>query len=108
MTSTGPISSVNRILLGHAVSLVTLELEQPARSRVERSTLHALALASMFDRPVDARQLRAQPPEHGIGTGRKQGVGFPLGSIAVAVDAIAGRILTLRGTGYVFAKDQDR
>ena len=53
MMSTGPISSVNRILLGHAVSLVTLELEQPARSRVERSTLHSLALASMFDSRFD-------------------------------------------------------
>lgn len=53
MMSTGPISSVNRILLGHAISLVTLELEQPARLRVERSTLHALALASMFDSRFD-------------------------------------------------------
>lgn len=47
--TTGPVSGVEQILLGHAVSLVTLELEKPARLRVEQSRLNTLALGLLLD-----------------------------------------------------------
>lgn len=45
----GPMTGVEQILLGHAVSLVTLELEKPARLRAEQSRLNTLALGLLLD-----------------------------------------------------------
>ncbi|KQU59071.1 hypothetical protein ASG84_15330 [Rhodococcus sp. Leaf278] len=47
--TTGPMTGVEQILLGHAVSLVTLELEKPARLRAEQSRLNTLALGLLLD-----------------------------------------------------------
>ncbi|MDV8053706.1 MULTISPECIES: PucR family transcriptional regulator [unclassified Rhodococcus (in: high G+C Gram-positive bacteria)] len=45
----GPVTGVEQILLGHAVSLVTLELEKPTRLRAEQSRLNTLALGLLLD-----------------------------------------------------------
>ncbi|WP_042939987.1 PucR family transcriptional regulator [Rhodococcus sp. AW25M09] len=47
--TTGPMTGVEQILLGHAVSLVTLELEKPTRLRAEQSRLNSLALGLLLD-----------------------------------------------------------
>ncbi|OZD68522.1 hypothetical protein CH272_25885 [Rhodococcus sp. 05-340-1] len=47
--TTGPMTGVEQILLGHAVSLVTLDLEKPARLRAEQSRLNTLALGLLLD-----------------------------------------------------------
>ncbi|MCJ0980670.1 PucR family transcriptional regulator [Rhodococcus sp. ARC_M12] len=47
--TTGPVTGIEQILLGHAVSLVTLELEKPTRLRAEQSRLNTLALGLLLD-----------------------------------------------------------
>lgn len=53
MATAGPPTSIEQVLLGHAVSLVTLELEQPARLRAEQSKLNTLALSLLLDGRLD-------------------------------------------------------
>ncbi|AMY51693.1 Purine catabolism regulatory protein [Rhodococcoides fascians D188] len=45
----GPVTGVEQILLGHAVSLITLELEKPARLRAEQTALNSRALGLLLD-----------------------------------------------------------
>lgn len=49
MNSPGPLTGVDRILLGHAVSLVTLELEQPARLRRQQSAVNTAACTVLLE-----------------------------------------------------------
>ncbi|MCJ0904505.1 PucR family transcriptional regulator [Rhodococcus sp. ARC_M6] len=49
MAGTGPLSNIDRVLLGHAVSLLTLELEKPVRLRAERTRLNSMAFGLLLD-----------------------------------------------------------
>ncbi len=49
MAGAGPLSNIDRVLLGHAVSLLTLELEKPVRLRAERTRLNAMAFGLLLD-----------------------------------------------------------
>ncbi len=49
LAGSGPLSNIDRVLLGHAVSLLTLELEKPVRLRAERSKLNSMAFGLLLD-----------------------------------------------------------
>ncbi|MGC0362045.1 purine catabolism regulator [Rhodococcus sp. 27YEA15] len=49
MAGPGPLGNIDRVLLGHAVSLLTLELEKPVRLRSERTRLNSMALGLLLD-----------------------------------------------------------
>ncbi|WP_089248298.1 PucR family transcriptional regulator [Rhodococcoides kyotonense] len=53
MVTSGPVSGVEQVLLGHAVSLLTLEVEKPARLRAEQTRLHATATGLLLDGRFD-------------------------------------------------------
>ncbi len=58
MAGAGPLSNIDRVLLGHAVSLLTLELEKPVRLRAERTRLNAMAFGLLLDGRI--------PPEDSV------------------------------------------
>ncbi len=57
MVTAGPVTGVEQVLLGHAVSLLTLELEKPARLRAEQTRLHTVATALLLDGRFDAHSV---------------------------------------------------
>lgn len=57
VSSKGSLSNIDRILLGHAVSLLTMELEKSTRLRSRQTRLNATALALLLHDEVSAESL---------------------------------------------------
>ncbi|MDJ0392893.1 PucR family transcriptional regulator [Rhodococcus sp. G-MC3] len=57
VSSKGSLSNIDRILLGHAVSLLTMELEKSTRLRSRQSQLNTTALALLLHDSVSAESL---------------------------------------------------